>query len=69
MSLKVVEGTHVDKNEIVLLNNIDFVHDGELKILINSNTKSNSLIPLTVGDTYTDGEFMKYFKNNGYSCN
>lgn len=66
---RIIVSIHVDKNEIVLLDNIDFVRDGELKILINSNTKSNSLIPLTVGDTYTDGEFMKYFKNNGYSCN
>ena len=58
----------VNKNEIVLLNNIDFIVNGDLEVVVNSNTKSSSVIPLSVGDNYTDGEFMTHMKNYGYSC-
>ncbi len=58
----------VHKNEIVLLNNIDFSVNDDLEIIVNSNTKSSNVIPLTVGDNYTDGEFMMHMKNHGYSC-
>ena len=59
---------NVHKNEIVLLNNISFVVNDDLEIIINSNTKSSEIIPITVGDNYTDGEFMMHMKNYGYSC-
>ena len=59
---------NVHKNEIVLLNNISFVVNDDLEIIINSNTKSSEVIPITVGDNYTDGEFMMHIKNYGYSC-
>ena len=59
---------NVHKNEIVLLNNISFVVNDDLEIIINSNTKSSEVIPITVGDNYTDGEFMMHMKNYGYSC-
>lgn len=55
----------VNKNEVVLLKNISF---DDKKIVINSNTKSNDVVTLTVGDNYTDGEFMKTLKGFGYSC-
>ena len=58
----------VNKNEIVLLNNIDFIVNDDLEVVVNSNTKSSSVIPLSVGDNYTDGEFMTHMKNYGYSC-
>ena len=58
----------VHKNEIVLLNNIDFSVNDDLEIIVNSNTKSSNVIPLTIGDNYTDGEFMMHMKNYGYSC-
>ena len=58
----------VDKNEIVLLDNIEFIVGDDLETKINSNTKSTDIIVLKVGDNYTDGEFMKKLKNNGYSC-
>ena len=58
----------VHKNEIVLLNNIDFSVNDDLEIIVNSNTKSSNVIPLTVGDNYTDGEFIMHMKNHGYSC-
>ena len=57
----------VDKNEILLLDNIDFVNTDDLQIKINSNTKSSEVITLSVGDHYTDGELMTRFKNNGYN--
>lgn len=58
----------VSKNEVVLLDNIDFkVKDG-FQIIIDSNTKSSDVITLKVGDNYTDGEFMKKLKEDGYSC-
>ena len=41
---------------------------GEIGIHINTNTKSSEVIALQVGDTYTNGEFMKALKNKGYSC-
>ncbi len=58
----------VHKNEVVLLKNIQFSVNEDLGISINSNTKSSEVITLTVGDNYTDGEFMKRMKNNGYRC-
>lgn len=58
----------VNKKEIVLLDNIDFVLTSDLKIVVDSNTKSSNVVTLTVGDNYTDGEFMKRMKNSGYSC-
>ena len=58
---------NVHKNEIVLLNNISFVVNDDLEIIINSNTKSSEVIPITVGDNYTDGEFMMHMKNYVYS--
>ncbi len=57
-----------DKNEIILLDNIDFFDNGDLEIKINSNTKSTDLVALRVGDNFTVGNLMKKFKNNGYVC-
>lgn len=65
---RIIVKISVDKDEIVLLNNISFSVSDDLQIKINSNTKSSDLITLSVGDNYTDGELMKHFKNNGYSC-
>lgn len=65
---RIIVSIDVHKNEIVLLDNIDFVVNDDLQIIIYSNTKSSDVIPLTVGDSYTDGEFMMRMKNNGYSC-
>ena len=58
----------VNKNEVVLLNNINFVVNDDLEVVVDSNTKSSNVVTLSVGDNYTDGEFMKRMKNNGYSC-
>lgn len=59
---------NVNKDEIVLLDNIDFIDNGTLEVKIDSNTKSSEVITLTVGDNYTDGELMKSLKNKGYIC-
>ena len=65
----VVSDIEVTNNELVLLDNISFVdNEGEVSISINTNTKSSDVIALKVGDNYTDGEFMMYLKNKGYSC-
>ncbi len=58
----------VSKDEIVLLDNIEFFDNGDLEIKINSNTKSSDIITLQVGDNTTLAEYMKKLKNNGYSC-
>ena len=58
----------VSKDEIVLLDNIEFFDNGDLEIKINSNTKSNDIITLQVGDNTTLAGYMKKLKNNGYSC-
>ena len=65
---RIIVSIDVHKNEIVLLDNLDFVVNDDLQIIVHSNTKSSDVIPLTVGDSYTDGEFMMRMKNNGYSC-
>ena len=62
---RIVIEISVNKNEVVLLKNISF---DDKKIIINSNTKSSDVVTLTVGDDYTDGEFMKTLKGYGYSC-
>ena len=65
---KLIIKINVKKNEIVLLDNIDFMDNGDLQIKINSNTKSSDVVNLQVGDNYTEGELMKRLKNNGYYC-
>ncbi|MBQ6324059.1 MAG: hypothetical protein IJI22_04405 [Bacilli bacterium] len=65
---RIIVNIEVDKDEILLLNNIDFIVNDDLVIKINSNTKSSDVITLSVGDNYTDGELMTRLKNNGYSC-
>ena len=65
---RIIVSIDVHKNEIVLLDNLDFVVNDDLQIIVHSNTKSSDVIPLTVGDSYTDGEFMMHLKNKGYSC-
>lgn len=62
---RIIVEISVDKNEVVLLKNIKFE---DKKIVIDSNTKSSEVVTLTVGDDYTDGEFMKTLKGLGYSC-
>lgn len=65
---KLIVKINVNKDEVVLLDNIDFIDNGDLEIKVNSNTKSSEVVTLTVGDNYTDGELMKRLKNNGYIC-
>ena len=65
---RIIVTIKVDKNEIVLLDNIEFIVNDDMEIKINSNTKSNDIVVLKVGDSYTDGELMKKLKNHGYVC-
>ena len=58
----------VSKDEIVLLDNIELIDNGDLEVRINSNTQSIDIINLKVGDDYTLAEYMKKLKNNGYIC-
>lgn len=62
---RIIVEISVNKNEVVLLKNIKFE---DKNIIIDSNTKSSDVVTLTVGDDYTDGEFMKTLKGLGYSC-
>ena len=65
----VVMNIDVSNNELVLLDNISFVdNNGEIGVVIDTNTKSSNVVRLQVGDNYTDGEFMMHLKNKGYSC-
>ena len=43
-------------------------NNGNIEVKINSNTKSNDVIALSIGDSYTEGELMTRLKNNGYLC-
>lgn len=65
---KIIVTIDVNKNEIILLDNIDFSLKNNAFIHINSNTKSSDVITLKVGDEYSDGEFMQKMKSMGYSC-
>ncbi len=65
---RIVVKINVEKNEILLLDNISFKSSNNLEIIVNSNTKSSDVITLSVGDNYTDGEFMKMMRAKGYSC-
>lgn len=65
---KLIVTINVHKNELLLLDNIEFFVNDDIQMHINSNTKSSDVINLKIGDNYTDGEFMKRMKNNGYSC-
>ncbi len=65
---KVVVDIDLDNNKTIILNNISFVDGKDLVMKINPNTKSSEVITLKVGDNYTEGEFMKHLKNNGYTC-
>lgn len=58
----------IDKDETIILNNIEFVDNVELQMRINSNTKSSEVVTLKIKDNYTEGELMTRMRNNGYSC-
>ena len=59
----------LNNNQLILLDNISFIdNDGNIEVKINSNTKSNDVVALAIGDSYTEGELMTKLKNNGYSC-
>ena len=69
MDDRIIIEINVSKNELVLLDNINFVdNNGKIDVVIDTNTKSSSVIALSVGDYYTDGELMKRLKNKGYTC-
>lgn len=65
---KVIARVEIDKNETIILNNIEFFDNDELQMKINSNTKSSDVVTLKINDKYTEGELMTRLKNNGYSC-
>ncbi len=66
---RIIIEIEISKNELVLLDNINFVDNGgKVDVVINTNTKSSGVVTLAVGDSYTDGELMKSLKNKGYSC-
>ena len=65
---KVVARITIDKDETVILNNIEFIDNDGLQIKINSNTKSSEVVTLKIGENYTQGQFMTRLKNNGYVC-
>ena len=65
---RIIVDITVTKNETVLLDNIVFELKDKPVIVIDSNTKSNEVITLKIGDSYNDGEFMKKLKSWGYSC-
>lgn len=58
-----------DKDDTLILNNIEFIENEDLEIKVNSNTRSSDVVTLSIGDKYTEGNLMIKMKNNGYSCN
>lgn len=66
---RIIANIVVDQDETVILNNIEFENIDDLQIKINSNTKAQDVVTLSINDNYTEGEFMTHMKNNGYTCN
>ena len=56
------------KNKPIILDNMEFTDNDGLAIKIDTNTKSSESINLKVGDKYSEGEYMVFMKNYGYSC-
>ena len=65
---KIVIKINVSSNEVVLLDNIRFSEKKPVEIVVNTNTKSSDVLSLKVGDSYSEGEYMKRLKNRGYRC-
>lgn len=65
---RIIANILVNKDETLILNNIDFLNKDNLEIKINANTKAKDVITLKIKDKYSEGEFMTHMKNNGYSC-
>ena len=65
---RIIIDINVNNNETVLLDNISFNTSNGFQVIVNSNTKSSDVVTLKVKDNYTDGEFMKRLKKEGYSC-
>lgn len=65
---KIVINVTVNKNETVILNNIEFVNNNGPQVKIDTNTKSSNVVTLKIADKYTEGELMTRMKNNGYTC-
>ncbi len=66
---RIIIKINIKKNGLVLLDNINFVDNGgKIDVIIDTNTKSNNVVKLAIGDNYTDGELMQSLKNKGYSC-
>ena len=66
---RIIANIVVDQDETVIVNNIEFENIDDLQIKINSNTKAQDVVTLSINDNYTEGEFMTHMKNNGYTCN
>ncbi len=64
----IITTININNKETIILNNIEFINMDDLKIKINSNTKSSDVITLKINDKYTEGEFKTHLKNNGYVC-
>ncbi len=65
---KIIMKISIEKDETVILNNIEFTNNNELQIKVDSNTKSSNVVALKIADKYTEGELMTRMKNNGYAC-
>ena len=65
---RIISRVVVDDDETIILNNIEFTNEDDLQIKINSNTKAQNVVTLSIGDSYSEGEFLTHMKNNGYSC-
>lgn len=65
---RIIVKANLEKKGTIILNNIEFINNGQLSIKINSNTKSSDVITLSIRDKYTEGELMSRMKNNSYVC-
>ena len=60
----------LDKKVPIILDNIEvYYNEGEGMVTkIQTNTKAPGVTTLSVGDKYSEGQFMTKLKNKGYSC-
>lgn len=61
---------NLDKKVPVILNNIEiYYNEGDgIVTKIETNTKASGVTTLSVGDKYSEGQFMTKLKNKGYDC-
>ena len=64
----IIVSINIDKDETIILGDINVVYNDDIELKIASNTKSSDVISLKIDDNYKEGDLITRFRNYGYSC-